>query len=141
MKKVSFLVFVFMLLGVCGWSQVKTAPEGYQYFEMPSGDSTIVMKQYFMCFLKSGPERGQSEEEAAKLQEKHMAHLSKMHIDGHACIAGPFGSDGEIRGIVIYKTSTLEMADSLARLDPAVKAGRLTVEVHPWWAMKGAILN
>lgn len=36
-----------------------------------------------------------------------------------------------------YNTPTLEMADSLANLDPMVKAGRLVIEVHPWWAAKG----
>ena len=29
------------------------------------------------------------------------------------------------------------MADSLAKSDPMVKAGRLEIEIHPWWAAKG----
>ena len=137
-----FYILCLFLLWSCQLSsQVKTAPEGYQYFEMPSGDSTIVMKQYFLCFLKSGEKRDHPDEEAAEIQRGHMAHLAKLHEDGHACIAGPMGIDGNLRGIVIYKTPTLEVADSLARLDPAVKAGRLAVEVMPWWAMKGAVLN
>jgi uncharacterized protein YciI len=137
------ILFIFCLLiaGLNIDAQVKTAPEGYQYFEMPAGDSTIVMKQYFLCFLKSGDIRDQGEEESAKIQEQHLAHLARMHEEGHACVAGPLGHDGDLRGIVIYKTATQEVADSLARLDPAVKAGRLKVEVYPWWAMKGAVLN
>ena len=117
--------------------------EGYQIFDYvdeKTGDS-VIMQQYFIAFLKSGPNRNQSEEEAAKLQEAHLNHLQRMYDEGYADISGPFGDDGDIRGITIYSTPTLKMADSLANLDPMVKAGRLTIEVHPWWAAKGFSLR
>lgn len=110
-------------------------------FTMEQGDTTYVMQKYFMVFLKSGPERSQSKEEATELQEKHLAYLQKMAEEGKTSITGPMGSDGEIRGIVIYNTATAEEARSLAEGDPAVQAGRLTVEVHPWWAAKGSTLK
>jgi len=56
-------------------------------------------------------------------------------------LIGPFGDDGEIRGIVVCNTPTQKEADSLANLDPMVKAGRLKVEVHPWRSEKGGKLN
>ena len=31
--------------------------KGFQTFEMENGDTTIVMKQYFMVFLKQGAKR------------------------------------------------------------------------------------
>ena len=95
------------------------------------------MQQYFMAFLKSGTIRDQNEEEAEILQKEHLAHLSKMYELGYADISGPFGDNGEIRGITIYNVPTLKMADSLANADPMVKAGRLVIEMHPWWAAKG----
>ena len=113
--------------------------EGYEvfdYVEEQSGD-TILMQQYFIAFLKSGPNRSQTEEEADSLQRLHLAHLGRMYEEGYADISGPFGDDGDIRGITIYNTPTLEVADSLANLDPMVKAGRLVIEIHPWWAAKG----
>lgn len=113
--------------------------DGYQIFEYvdeKTGD-TVIMQQYFMAFLKSGPNRDQSEDEAAKLQEAHRAHLGRMYEEGYADISGPFGDDGELRGITIYNVPTLRMADSLANLDPMMKSGRLIVEVKPWWAGKG----
>ena len=110
-------------------------------WEVQEGDTTYVMQQYFMCFLKAGPNRGQDSLEIAQVQEAHLAHLTKVYEDGKSCIAGPFGDDGDIRGIVIYNTATIEEADSLAKADPAVKAGRLTVALHPWWAAKGAKLK
>ena len=95
------------------------------------------MQQYFMAFLKRGPIRNQNEEESALLQKAHLAHLGKMYELGYADISGPFGDDGDIRGITIYNVPTLKMADSLANSDPMVKSGRLIIEMHPWWAAKG----
>ena len=114
--------------------------EVFDYIDEKSGD-TILMQQYFIAFLKSGPNRSQSKAEADSLQRLHLAHLSRMYEEGHADISGPFGDDGEIRGITIYNTPTLEMADSLANMDPMVRAGRLDIEIHPWWAAKGLPLR
>lgn len=113
--------------------------KGYQtfdYVDEESGD-TLLLQQYFMAFLKKGPHSAGSKEEADSLQLLHLGHLSRMYELGYADISGPFGDDGEIRGITIYNTPTIEMADSLAHLDPLVKAGMLTIEIHPWWAAKG----
>ena len=117
----------------------KLVNKGYQVFDYVDEKTkdTILMQQYFIAFLKRGPIRNQNEEEAAKLQEEHMAHLGKMYDMGYADISGPFGDDGDIRGITIYNVPTLKMADSLANSDPMVKAGRLVIELHPWWAGKG----
>lgn len=121
-------------------SQIATLKaDGFQIFDYvdeATGD-TVIMQQYFMAFLKSGPNRNQSEEEAAKLQEAHQAHLGRMYELGYADISGPFGDDGDLRGITVYNVPTLKMADSLANLDPMMKAGRLMVEIKPWWAGKG----
>ncbi|WP_242157146.1 YciI family protein [Aestuariivivens sediminis] len=102
---------------------------------------TILMQQYFIAFLKKGPIHGQNEEENVDLQKAHLAHLTQMYDLGYADISGPFGDDGDIRGITIYNVPNLKMADSLAHADPMVKAGRLVVEVHPWWAAKGFSLR
>lgn len=119
--------------------KAKLVGKGFQVFDYvdETTKDTILMQQYFIAFLKRGLIRNQNEEEAHLLQGEHMAHLSKMYELGYADISGPFGDDGEIRGITIYNVPTLKMADSLANADPMVKAGRLVVEVHPWWAAKG----
>lgn len=113
--------------------------KGYQIFDYvdEKTQDTVIMQQYYIAFLKRGTNRSQTEEEANKLQEAHMAHLGKMYELGYADISGPFGDDGDIRGITIYNVPTLKMADSLANADPSVKAGRLAIEVRPWWAAKG----
>lgn len=113
--------------------------KGFQIFDYVDEETkdTVLMQQYFIAFLKRGPNRSQSKAEADSLQTLHLAHLGKMYKEGHADISGPFGDDGDIRGITIYNVPTQEMADSLANSDPMVKAGRLVIEIHPWWAAKG----
>lgn len=49
--------------------------------------------------------------------------------------------DGDIRGISVHNVSSAEEALKLASEDPAVKYGRLIVEVHPWYTMQGAALR
>lgn len=119
----------------------KLKKDGYQTFIYKEGDSTYLMQQYYMVFLKSGENRSQDSTEAAQLQTKHLAHLERMAVEGYASLIGPFEDDGDVRGIVVYNTRTLKEADSLANMDPMVKAGRLKVEVHPWWTEKGGKLN
>lgn len=117
--------------------------QGYKtfYYIDEETQDTVVMQQYYMAFLKRGPIRSQNEEEAARLQKEHLAHLGKMYQLGYADISGPFGDDADVRGITIYNVPTLEMADSLANSDPLVKAGGLVIEIRPWWAGKGLSLR
>ncbi|WP_142784727.1 YciI family protein [Changchengzhania lutea] len=110
--------------------------EIFDYVDEKSQD-TILMQKYFIAFLKRGPIKSQNEEEVALLQKEHMAHLTKMYELGYADISGPFGDNGDIRGVTIYNVPDIETADSLANADPMVKAGRLKIEIHPWWAAKG----
>lgn len=115
--------------------------EGYEAFLMEEEDTTYLMQKYFMVFLKTGPNRNQDSATVNELQKQHLEYLNKIAEEGYASLFGPFEDDGEIRGIVVFNTPTREMADSLARLNPMVQAGRLAVEVHPWWVSKGGKLN
>ncbi len=121
----------------------KLTSDGYQIFDYvdeKTGD-TVLMQQYFIAFLKRGTNRSQNKAEADSLQKLHLAHLGSMYEQGFADISGPFGDDGDIRGITIYNVPTQKMADSLANMDPMVQAGRLAIEIHPWWAAKGFSLR
>lgn len=121
--------------------EVQTDSLGFETFQYQEGDTTFTMKKYFMVFLKSGAERSQSKEEAMQIQKAHLAHINWMAEQGYVDIAGPFGDDGDVRGILVMRVPTLERAEELAAMDPAVKAGRLVMEIHPWWAAKGSSLK
>ncbi|QHL88090.1 hypothetical protein GU926_11870 [Nibribacter ruber] len=99
------------------------------------------MKTYYMAILKKGPNRTHDALTAARIQDEHMAHINKMAADGKLTMAGPFMDDGELRGIFIFNVKTMEEAKALTEADPAVKSGRLVMELHPWYSMKGAKLQ
>lgn len=91
------------------------------------------MKSYVMAFLKAGPNRTQDSLEAARIQEAHMANINRMAEEGKLILAGPFLDDGELRGIYVFDVATIEEAEALTNTDPAVQAGRLVMELHPWY--------
>ncbi len=91
------------------------------------------MHQYVMAFLKAGPNRDQSPEEAEKLQRAHLDNINKLAEDGKLVLAGPFMDDGEVRGIYVFDVKTIQEAEELTQTDPAIQAGRLTMELHPWY--------
>lgn len=120
---------------------VQTDTLGFQTFTYPEGDTVYTMKQYFMVFLKSGPTRSQNAEEAAEIQKNHLAYIGWMAEQGYLDIAGPFGDDGDVRGILVMRVPTKVRAEELVAMDPAVKSGRLIMEIHPWWAAVGSTLK
>ena len=91
------------------------------------------MSKYVLAFLKSGPNRNQDSLTAANLQQAHLANIQKLADEGKLVLAGPFMDDGQIRGIYIFNTESVEEAIQLTETDPAIKAGRLTMELHPWY--------
>jgi hypothetical protein len=56
-----------------------------------------------------------------------------MAEDGDLVLAGPFLDKGELRGIYIFDVPTVEEARQLTATDPAIQAGRLEMELRPWY--------
>jgi uncharacterized protein YciI len=95
------------------------------------------MTTYQVAFLRKGPAWTAGDgPERQKLQEAHLAHIQSMAASGKLLVAGPFADDGDLRGMFVFRTDTLEEARALAEQDPTVKAGRLVLEWHPWFAAK-----
>ncbi len=97
------------------------------------------MKQYVMAFLKRGPNQDQSPEEVQRLQRAHMDNIGKLAEQRKLVVAGPFMDDTELRGIYIFDVKTVEEAEELTKTDPAIKAGRLVMELHPWYGWAALI--
>ena len=77
------------------------------------------------------------EEAAAALQDAHMAHLADLHESGYLLAAGPL-ADEKFRGLSILRVG-VEEARRLRESDPAVQAGRYSVEAMPWMVPAGAM--
>ena len=91
------------------------------------------MKNYVMVFLKSGPVKLQDSVQQAELQHRHLKNILRLAAEGKLIVAGPFLDDQAIRGIFIFNVQTVEEARVLTGTDPAVKAGTLVIELHPWY--------
>ena len=95
---------------------------------------------YYFTFLRRGPAwTAQRTPETEKLQAAHMANINAMAKTGKLVIAGPFDNAGEYAGVFVFKVATLDEAKALAESDPAVKAGRLKVDTHPWLVAEGSL--
>jgi uncharacterized protein len=99
------------------------------------------MKQYWFVMLKNGPKRDHSADEAKTIQAGHMANIQAYAERGQLHIAGPFMDGGDWRGIFILDVPDRAGAEAMCNDDPAVKAGRLVCEIHPWLSQKGATLK
>ena len=134
--------WIIMLAAVLAASGCRTAPGGGPKAAASAFDSALAsrlgadeygMKKYVMAFLKAGPNRSQDSAEAARIQDAHLKNIARLASEGALIVAGPFLDDQELRGIFIFNVGSLEEARALAETDPAVKAGRLILELHPWY--------
>ena len=91
------------------------------------------MRRYVIAFLRAGPERGLDRAQAERLQRAHLANIERLAEEGKLALAGPFLDGGDLRGIFVFSVVTVEEAKALAATDPAVRAGLLTLEYHPWY--------
>lgn len=97
------------------------------------------MRRYVFAFLKAGPNRDQDSLAAVKLQKAHMDNIARLAEEGKLALAGPFLDGGEIRGIYIFNVEDVEEARRLTETDPAIQAGRLEMELHPWYGSAGLV--
>jgi uncharacterized protein len=93
------------------------------------------MKMYVLCILKTGPKDAEIKgKERQDLFAGHFANIGKLSEEGKLAVAGPFGkNDRKYRGLYIFNVATLEDAEKLVMLDPAVKAGIFVPELTLWY--------
>ena len=91
--------------------------------------------QFYLGLLKKGPGwTATHTEETDSLHQKHVAYIKSLLESGKAMIAGPLSDNQDIRGVCIFRASSVDEANAWAAADPAVVAGHLVVEMHPWWS-------
>jgi uncharacterized protein YciI len=99
---------------------------------------TVQLERYAINLLYLRPDAPRlNQQEAAALQNAHMAHLAELHEGGHVLAGGPV-FDPEIRGLNILRAS-VEEAQRLLSDDPAVRIGRLRVSTLEWMVPAGAM--
>ncbi|MBX7153058.1 YciI family protein [bacterium] len=110
------------------------------FWGLSAQEKKYEMKTYYFVMLKKGTHRDQDTTTVKELQKGHMANIQKMADMGKLAIAGPFLDDGDWRGIFIFDVSSKEEVEKLLANDPAIAAGRLAYEIHPWFSARGSKL-
>ena len=98
------------------------------------------MTTVYLAFLTRGgkwtPEKTPQTE---AIQKAHMDNINRLAETKKLVVAGPFGDNGTLRGIFVFKVGSLAEAQALAETDPAVQAGRLALDIHPWLIPEGIL--
>ncbi len=76
-----------------------------------------------------------------RIQDEHLAYHARLRASGHIVTNGPVVEqpDPSLRGLAFYRTGSLDQARRLADDDPAVRAGRLAVEIMTWYCPPGTM--
>ena len=94
----------------------------------------------YLTFLTRGekwtPDKTPATEE---IQKGHMANINRLAEMKKLIAAGPFGDNGRLRGIFVFRVGSMDEAKALTSSDPAVQAGRLAMEIHPWMVPEGIL--
>ena len=81
------------------------------------------------------------EEDLERIQREHLAYHAGLREAGHVATNGPVDGqpDPSLRGLAFYRTGSLDRSRQLAEADPAVRAGRLAVEIMTWYCPPGTM--
>lgn len=94
----------------------------------------------YLAFLTRGDKWTAEKTPATEeIQKGHLANIQRLAEMKKLVVAGPFGDDGKLRGIFVFKVNSIDEARELAATDPAVKSGRLALQIHPWTVPEGIL--
>ena len=96
------------------------------------------MASYRFGLLRRGPAwTAQRTPAIDSIQAGHMANIGRMADQGVLLAAGPIGDRGDLRGIFIFRPDSLASIRELAGDDPAIRSGRLVLDLYSWSAPAG----
>ncbi len=134
------LLLTGFILMVCQVAFSQGKDDTTRTMRLPNGH---ILKRYYFVLLKKGAGRDTIRDTAQinRIQAGHMANMERLHKAGKLVVAGPFGDDGDWRGIFIFDCATQQETEQLLATDPAIRSGRLDYELHPWWSQQGTVLR
>jgi uncharacterized protein YciI len=102
----------------------------------------VELEAYELVILRRPPEPAEHDEETLdRIQAEHLAYLQSLRDAGHTVTHGPVRDqpDESLRGLVFFRVGSLAEARRLAEDDPAVRAGRMAVDVMTWLCPRGSM--
>ena len=101
--------------------------DGYRTWRAANPGAPDKMQTYQLVLLKRGTKGVMTADERLA----HVVNMDAMAKSGALISAGPILEPGDLAGLLFLAVSAVE-AERLAASDPAVMAGKMTLERHPW---------
>jgi uncharacterized protein YciI len=101
----------------------------------------IPLKDYFFVMLTDGPNNNQDSVTEAKLMSGHVSNLFWLKKMGKLILSGPFTDHGKWFGLFFFDCRTPGEVEDYLKKDPAIAAGRLNYEIHPWRTLKNCLFK
>ena len=133
------LITFCLLLSITAQAQTKTFKPDTALVRKTGADEHG-MRYYQFVLLKTGPNTDTAKAPRNAAFAGHMANMNRLEREGKLVLAGPFGKGTDWRGLFVSPVKTAEEAEALVKTDPAIKAGYLTYELHPWFASAAVML-
>jgi uncharacterized protein len=103
---------------------------------------SVDLEVFELVLLRTPPSAPDLAQDAAeRLQAEHLAFYDRLRATGQVVTNGPVigQPDPSLRGLGFYRTGSLEESRRVAEEDPAVRAGRLAVEIMTWYCPPGTM--
>ena len=100
------------------------------------------LESFELAILRRPPDApGYEDETMDRIQREHLEYHASLRASGDIATNGPLMDqpDELLRGLTFYRTGSLARARELAEADPAVRAGRLVVDVMTWLCPPGLL--
>jgi uncharacterized protein YciI len=102
------------------------------------------LESYELVMLRQPAEPAAYDEATlGRIQAEHLAFHDRLREEGLVVTNGPLlgPPDPKLRGLTFYRVGSLDEARRLAEQDPAVRAGRLVVDVVQWLCPAGTMIQ
>jgi uncharacterized protein YciI len=104
----------------------------------PAGPLKLITV-YLRFFSRGATWTAEQTAATEELQSAHLMNIRRLMETKKLSVAGPFADDTDLRGMSVFKVASYGEAIELSKTDPAVKAGRLSFEIHPWLVPDGIL--
>ena len=132
MKKIIATILLLNIL-TASFAQ-KDNPEYDAKLAEALGGDDYGMKSYILVILKTGKNTSTDKKITDSLFRGHMDNINRLAESGKLVVAGPLGkNDKTYRGIFILNAKTVEEANVLLQMDPAIKANVFETELFTWY--------
>ncbi len=136
LKYLFLFLAIFAVAGIAVFAQTGKKPKYDEKLAKKLGADERGMKMYVLCILKTGPKDALVKgKERNEIFAGHFTNIGRLADEGKLAVAGPFeDNDKSYRGLYIFNVATIEEAEKLVIMDPAVKAGVFVPDLTLWYS-------